>query len=60
MYINFCYYMYVIYDMSFLVNKIMFIKYNVFFYMIFFIFLNLMNFLKFELNVLIMLYVIIY
>lgn len=60
MYINFCYYMYVIYDMSFLVNKIMFIKYNVFFYMIFFIFLNLMNFLKFELNVLIMLYVTIY
>lgn len=60
MYINFCYYMYVIYDMSFLVNKIMFIKYNVFFYMIFFIFLNLMNFLKFELNVLIMLYVMIY
>lgn len=60
MYINFWYYMYVIYDMSFLVNKIMFIKYNVFFYMIFFIFLNLMNFLKFELNVLIMLYVMIY
>lgn len=60
MYINFWYYMYVIYDMSFLVNKIMFIKYNVFFYMIFFIFLNLMNFLKFELNVLIMLYVTIY
>lgn len=52
--------MYVIFDMSFLVNKIMFIKYNVFFYMIFFIFLNLMNFLKFELNVLIMLYVMIY
>lgn len=49
--------MYVIYDMSFLVNKIMPIKHNVFFYMIFLISLDLMNFLKFELNVLIMLHV---